>query len=161
MMAHHANEKLLEKFYTCFNQRDHAGMLACYAPEVEFTDPIFKLKGKRAKSMWHMFCERGEDLTIDVSGIKADESQGQAHWEAHYTFSATGRPVHNVIEARFMFHEGQIVRHHDHFNLWHWTRMALGPTGLFLGWTPFVQNRVRKMANSGLDKFIAAHPEYQ
>lgn len=160
-MALHSNAKLIETFYNCFKQRDHAGMLACYAPDIEFSDPVFTLQGKRAKSMWHMFCERGEDLTITVSGIEADETQGQAHWEARYTFSATGRQVHNVIDAQFRFHEGLIIWHQDHFNFWRWSRMALGPTGLFLGWTPMLRAKVRQRAASNLDKFIMAHPAYQ
>jgi hypothetical protein len=50
--------------------------------------------------------------------------------------------------------EGQILEHHDHFSLWRWSGMALGPLGLALGWTPLVQNRVRKQAREGLQAFI-------
>ncbi|MCI0399535.1 MAG: nuclear transport factor 2 family protein [Chloroflexi bacterium] len=157
----HPNEQLIESFYACFGRRDYAGMLACYAPEVEFSDPIFRLKGKRAGGMWHMLCEGGKDLKITAGDIRAGDTQGQAHWEAWYTFSLTGRKVHNVINAEFRFDDGRIVWHQDRFSFWRWTRMALGPAGLFLGWTPLVQNKVRRTANGNLEKFIAAHPEYQ
>ncbi len=151
------NQELIQAFYTAFQQRDYAGMIACYHPEIHFSDPVFtNLHGKQAGAMWHMLCERGQDLQIVFSDVGADERNGRAHWEATYTFS-TGRKVHNVIDAAFAFRDGKIIRHQDSFDLWRWTRMALGPTGLFWGWTPLVQNRVRKTAQAGLDKFMAKH----
>jgi hypothetical protein len=88
-------------------------------------------------------------------------SSGDADWEARYTFSPSKRPVHNILHAHFQFRDGKIVRHRDEFDFWRWSRMALGPTGLVLGWSPMVKNKVRATAKSGLEKFIAAHPEYQ
>ncbi len=157
----HPNALLLETFYAQFAQRNYAGMIACYAPDIEFSDPIFTLKGKHVGSMWHMLCAAGKDLNITVSNIQADDTHGQAHWEARYTFSSTGRRVHNRIDATFRFEQGKIRWHHDQFNLWRWTRMALGPVGLFLGWTPLIHNRVKRTAYRNLEKFIAAHPQYQ
>ena len=88
----------------------------------------------------------------------ADDSLGQTHWEPRYTFSATGRPVHNVIDAAFTFEAGRIVRHVDTFDLWRWSRMALGFKGLLLGWSPTLRNAVRRQARRGLDAWIARHP---
>lgn len=136
-------------------------MNACYHPEVHFSDPAFTdLHGKQAMAMWHMLCERGKDLQLTFRDVAATQNSGQAHWEATYTFS-TGRKVHNRIEARFEFADGLIVRHEDQFDLWRWTRMALGPTGVLAGWTPMVQKKVRETAVAGLNKFIASHLEYQ
>ncbi|MEP7356378.1 MAG: nuclear transport factor 2 family protein, partial [Anaerolineales bacterium] len=77
-----------------------------------------------------------------------------------YTFS-TGRKVLNIIDAEFQFQAGRIVAHRDRFSFWRWSRQALGPTGLLLGWTPLVHNKVRAIARARLDKFIQAHPAYQ
>lgn len=154
-------QQLIHTFYTTFQQRDHAGMIACYHPDIHFADPVFTdLRGPQAKAMWHMLCERGKDLQISFDGIQADGQAGRADWQATYTFS-NGRRVHNVIQATFQFQDGLIIRHQDHFNLWRWTRQALGPTGLFLGWTPMVQKKVRETAVASLRKFIVQHPEYQ
>lgn len=151
----HPNEKLIQNFYACFQKRDYAGMAACYHDEVEFSDMVFiNLKGKRAKAMWQMLCERGKDLEITVSGIHAEAHRGQAHWEARYTFSATGRKVHNKIDATFQFAEGKILKHQDSFDLWKWARMALGLKGIILGWLPAVQTAIRKEASKNLEKFI-------
>lgn len=157
----HPHAQLIETFYTQFAQRNYAGMNACYAPEIEFADPVFKLRGKRAKAMWHMLCSGSKGLELTFSQVQADDQRGQAHWEAKYTFSLTGRRVHNILDATFRFEQGKIVWHQDRFDFWRWSRMALGPTGWLLGWTPMVHKRVQGTALKNLEKFIAAHPEYQ
>ncbi len=152
----HPNEALIHQFYTSFGARDAAGMTACYAPNVAFSDPVFgELRGPRANAMWEMLCQRGADLTITFSNVQADNRAGRAHWGARYTWSATRRPVHNIIAAAFQFENGLITRHADTFNLYRWTRMALGLTGTLLGWTPIVQGKVRQSAAAGLERYLA------
>ncbi len=155
------NKQRIIAFYNAFRERDYENMIACYHADIHFSDPVFtNLHGKQAGAMWHMLCQRGEDLQVTFSAVQANEQTGRAHWEATYTFS-TGRKVHNVIDAAFEFQDGLIIRHQDHFDLWRWTRMALGPTGWFLGWSSVVQNKVRETAVTSLNKFITQHPEYQ
>jgi len=151
---------LIEKFYDAFTKRDFAGMSGCYHPDITFQDEVFSLKGKEAPAMWHMLCESGKDLAVTFSGVAADDRVGRAHWEAHYTFSSTGRKVHNIIDAEFKFKDGLIIQHRDRFDFWRWARQALGPTGLLLGWTPLVRGRVQRAARARLTKFIERHPEY-
>jgi len=151
----HPNAELIQTFYTSFQARNADGMISCYHADITFLDPVFgTLRGLEATSMWHMLCERGTDLKIEFSNVQADNLTGSAHWEAWYSFSKSKRPVHNVIEASFVFQDGKIIQHTDKFNLWRWSSMALGPLGTFLGWTPFVQAGIRKEARRGLDKFI-------
>lgn len=146
---------LITSFYEAFSRRDPEGMVAAYADDVRFSDPVFTdLRGERAKNMWRMLCERGKDLTIEFSDVKADGNTGSAHWEAHYTFSLTGKKVHNVIDARFTFANGKITEHVDSFGLYRWTSQALGLKGKLLGWTSFVQNAVRTNGAKGLDAWI-------
>ena len=126
----HPHAQLIQNFYTSFQRRDAAGMVACYHPEVVFFDPVFmRLEGARAGAMWQMLCGRAKDLEISVTNVRADDETGAAHWEAIYTFSKTGRQVHNRIEATFEFKDSQIIRHTDVFDLSKWAAMALGPTG--------------------------------
>jgi ketosteroid isomerase-like protein len=151
----HENADLIRNFYTSFQARDADGMNACYHIDIVFSDPAFgTLKGVEATSMWRMLCERGKDLDLEFGNIHADSETGHAHWEAWYTFSKSGRRVHNIIEAFFTLKDGKIIRHIDRFNLWRWSSMALGPLGTFLGWTPFVQSAIRKEARQGLEKFM-------
>lgn len=152
----HPHAELLERFYQSFQKRDADGMAACYHQDVEFSDPVFPdLKGDRARGMWQMLCERGKDLELEFSGISADDTSGKAHWEARYTFGATGNKVHNIIEAEFTFADGLIKTHRDTFDLWRWAGQALGVSGKLLGWTPFVQNKVRGQADKGLSIFMS------
>ncbi len=152
----HTNAHLIERFYSAFQRRDGEGMAACYAPDVKFGDAVFpELQGERAKGMWKMLCQRAVDLRIEFRDVQANDTEGSAHWDAYYTFAATGRKVVNRIDAKFKFKDGLISEHQDAFDFWRWSRQALGPTGLLLGWTPMVKNKVRKMAAKGLDQFMA------
>jgi ketosteroid isomerase-like protein len=150
------NAALIERFYTAFSKRDAEGMVACYHERVVFSDPVFvDLHGVEAKGMWRMLCERGKDLKVEFSGISADAISGKAHWEAWYTFSATGQKVHNIIDAEMKFQDGLIIEHKDRFDLYAWARQALGMKGLLLGWAPPVQNAIRGQARKGLSAFMA------
>lgn len=154
------NAELLNRFYSAFQKRDHKTMIACYHEEISFKDEVFDLKGKQAGAMWHMLCEQGTDLTLEFSDIQADAEHGKARWEAHYTFSKTKKKVHNIIHAEFEFKDGKILRHRDQFDLWKWSRQALGLIGLALGWTPFMRKEIQAMAGKQLQRFIDKHPGY-
>jgi len=132
-------------------------MVACYAPQVRFSDPVFPaLVGNEARGMWRMLCARGKDLRVEFTDVRADGASGAAHWEARYTFSASGRQVHNIIEARFTFADGLIATHADTFDLYRWSRQALGAKGLLLGWTPLVQGAIRRQGASALARWMSA-----
>jgi ketosteroid isomerase-like protein len=150
---HESGTNVVERLYEAFGAGDWRTMRACYAPDATFRDPVFELHGaEEIGRMWRMLVERGTDLEVSVRDIAADTDTGRAHWEARYTFS-TGRAVHNVIEARFSLRDDRIVEHVDMFGFWRWSRQALGPLGLVLGWTPFVRGRVQAAARRGLTAF--------
>ena len=150
---------LIERFYAAFAALDGAAMQACYASDAHFEDPVFTLDGRdRIGAMWRMLCDttraKGRDAwRIEASAISSDASGGSAHWEAHYRFSSTGRMVHNIIDAQFGFKDGLIATHRDRFSFWRWSRQALGPAGLALGWTPLLRNKVRAQAAANLTAF--------
>ena len=149
------NRALIERFYRAFQQRDGATMAACYHANASFRDPVFELTGARVGAMWRMLTSRGADLRVEFSNVSADAVSGGADWQAWYTFSTTGRQVHNAISARFRFAEGLIIEHVDAFDFWRWSRQALGPVGLLLGWSSMVRAKVRGEARRALDRFIA------
>ena len=147
--------RLIETFYTAFQRRDGAAMAACYHPEATFSDPVFPdLKGPEVGAMWRMLTERATSLEVTFRDVKAEGQGGSAHWEAVYPFSATGKRVHNIIDATFEFRDGKIFRHVDRFDFYRWTRMALGLPGVLLGWSPMLQGSIRKKARAGLDAFM-------
>jgi hypothetical protein len=151
------NRALIERFYHAFQQRDGATMAACYHANAKFRDPVFELEGGRIGAMWKMLTSRGADLRAEFGNVSADATSGSADWQAWYTFSATGRPVHNIINARFGFADGLIVEHVDTFDFWRWSRQALGPVGLLLGWSSLLRDKVRNQAARALDQYICAH----
>jgi len=152
----HANEALLDRFYGAFAERDGETMAACYAPDVTFSDPVFPdLHGDEAGDMWRMLTGRAQDLSVELVERSADDAAGTARWIARYTFAQTGRPVVNDVQASFRFAGGLIAEHRDTFDFHRWSRQALGPAGLLLGWTPFLRSKVRRQARAGLDAFRA------
>ena len=157
------NAETIAKLYAAFAALDPDAMASCYADGVQFDDEVFSLKGKeQTMGMWCMLCDatrsKGRDVwRLEASGIESDAHVGRAHWEAHYRFSATGRMVHNVIDASFTLDDaGLIVRHRDRFSFWRWSKQALGAAGLLLGWMPMLRNKVRAQARSNLEKYLAA-----
>lgn len=152
----HPNAALITRFYNAFQQKDIATMRACYHPDIVFNDSVFvDLRGSQAGMMWQMLLERGKDLRLTFSDVTADDKEGSAHWEAYYTFSRTGRTVHNVIDASFKFKDGLIIEHRDHFNFWRWSRQSLGLPGLLLGWLPPLQGQLQRQSKKTLEAYIA------
>ena len=155
-MAANLHAELIERLYRALQNRDGAAMAACYAPAATFRDPVFELSGERIGTMWKMLCARGADLRVEFEDIAADTARGRARWQAWYTFSAGGRHVHNVIDARFRFAGDLIVEHIDEFDFWRWSRQALGPVGLLLGWSPLLRAKVRAQALRSLERYAAS-----
>ncbi|RMV71373.1 Ketosteroid isomerase [Pseudomonas caricapapayae] len=149
-----ANSALITRFYEAFAQLDAEAMSACYTDDVLFSDPAFgQLRGAQAGDMWRMLTSRAKDFSVVFDQVRADDRTGSAHWVATYLFSQTASTVVNDIRARFVFRDGKICEHHDHFDMWRWSRQALGLKGLLLGWTPLVRNAVRAQALKGLKAF--------
>ena len=151
------NKALVDSFYAAFKNKDYKAMAACYHEDVYFRDEAFELHGKQVAAMWHMLCERGADMVLTYH-VSEQDACVTAHWEPKYSFSQTGRFVHNIIEAEFEFKDGKIIRHIDHFDFWRWSRQSLGLPGLLLGWSSFLKNKVSTMANKTLIGFIKKHP---
>ena len=151
----HVHEALIHQFYNAFSEKDYRTMQNAYHAEATFSDPVFQeLNSNEVKAMWHMLLSGSTDLTIVYSKVKANDFTGTCHWEAHYTFTLTGKKVHNIINAEFEFKDGRIFRHRDQFDFWRWSRMALGLKGLLLGWSPIVLQKVRATARKRLDKWM-------
>ncbi len=150
------NKELIIRFYSSFSSGNIEGMIECYHEEIVFQDPAFvELKGDDVKNMWRMLSARGgEDIKIEFSNIKTSENKGSADWRAEYTYGPKKRKVINTVSAKFEFKDGKIIKHSDEFDMWKWSRMALGLSGYLLGWSPYMQNKIRKRTNLLLKRFI-------
>ena len=159
------NEQTIFRLYSAFADLDAATMASCYAEDALFDDPAFSLKGRaEIAGMWRMLCEATQakgrkDWRLVFNDIAAGNDSGHVQWQAHYRFIASGRLVHNTIEADFTFTpEGLISTHKDTFNFWRWSVQALGIPGFVLGWTPWFNRQVRQQASANLQKYLAANP---
>ena len=149
------NEQIIQKFYESFAGNNADAMISCYADDIEFSDPAFGLlKGEDAKNMWKMLVERAKgNIKIEFKNVVADDKKGSADWTADYLFSKTGRKVFNEIHADFEFQDGKIIKHTDNFDLWKWSKQALGISGVLLGWSSFLKNKIQKNAREALAEY--------
>ena len=150
-----ANRELISRLYVALDRKDGESMARCYHAQARFRDPVFTLEGEAIGDMWRMLTSRARDLRAESHDVAADAETGSCRWDAHYTFSGTGRLVHNRIRARFRFRDGLIVEHVDEFDLWRWAAQALGPVGKLLGWSPLVRGKIRRQAAANLAAFLA------
>lgn len=147
--------EIIKTFYSAFQRKDYTTMQSLYHDDATFSDPVFPaLNAREVRSMWEMLLTSPTDLRIEYSDINGSGRAGSCHWEAWYLFSKTNRRVHNRIDSTFEFRDGKIIRQTDHFNFWRWSRQALGLSGLLLGWSPFLKNKVRSTARSRLNHFM-------
>lgn len=148
------NSELIKKFYTSFSDGNIKGMIACYHKDITFQDPAFgRLKGERAVKMWQMLLSQKKANTkITFNNIQASSKNGKANWTAEYIYEK--RKVINKVSAEFKFKDGKIIEHIDTFDLWKWTKQAMGITGYLIGWTSFIKSKIQSTTNQKLDTFI-------
>lgn len=152
-----SNEDLIRHFYTSFQNKDVKAMQNSYADIATFSDPVFSnLDVNQVRAMWAMLIKSGKDMRIEFKNISGNETGGSAEWDAYYTFSATGNKVINRIKASFLIENGKIIKHTDNFNFYTWAKQALGFTGLVLGWTGFLRNKISTKAKGKLEAFMAS-----
>ena len=101
-----------------------------------------------------MLCKSAKDLTIQTDKIEVDGEYGTCNWTAIYPFSKTGRKVVNKIKAHMRIADGKIIEHTDEFDIYKWSRQALGLPGILLGWSGYLKNKIRSDARKKLDAFI-------
>lgn len=150
-----SNETAITKFYIAFANADAKQMCECYHPNVQFRDPAFGLlKGEEVCQMWKMLIDRSKgNLKIEFSQVKANEHLGSAFWIAKYNFSLTNRIIENTISSKFVFKDGLIFKQTDDFDLWKWSKQALGIKGLLFGWTGFMQKKIQNQARIALNNY--------
>ncbi len=150
---------LVTKFYDAFACLDVETMLACLHPEITFSDPLFpNLRKAQVFEMWRMLmasaARHPQDFKLSYELVFVEERKAQVYWQAHYRYGG-GRKVHNKALATVTLWDGKIVRHVDGFNFYTWSRQALGPLGLVLGWNPKFRASVQAAAKKQLTVYMS------
>ncbi|MCK5781380.1 MAG: nuclear transport factor 2 family protein [Flavobacteriales bacterium] len=149
-----SNKALIAKFFEGLKQQDLDMMLSCYHENIIFSDPAFGiLRKEKVFTMWKKILKEPRDLRIEYSSIEADEENGSAKWEAWYSFSVTGKLVHNKIESRFVFKDNLIAEQHDSFFLRKWAAQAFGLKGRLIGGTSYFRERIQHFTMKALERF--------
>ncbi|MDR5591019.1 nuclear transport factor 2 family protein [Christiangramia sp. SM2212] len=150
-----SNTELIQQFYQSFARADAEGMITAYHENVVFKDPAFgKLEKERARSMWRMLLSRNNEIHITHKILETSGNTAKVAWTAIYNYGPKKRKVVNHVTAHLVFQDAKIIKHTDKFNLWNWSRQALGLSGFLLGWTPFMKKKIQQKTNSLLHKFM-------
>ena len=154
-MSAERNRELIERFYAAFDRHDgdDDGRLLRAGCAV-LGSGVRRVAGRAGRRDVADAHRAGGGPRRRARRARCRRDDGTAHWIAHYTFR-TGRKVVNDIQAAFRFENGLIAEHDDSFDFYKWSRQALGPPGLLLGWTPLLRAKVQKEARAGLDEFLA------
>lgn len=147
-------ETTARRYWDAIGRLDAETMADCYAHDATFEDPVFQLQGPACGMMWRMLFQGARDLEIKPGKMTVQDGIAHGRLDAWYTFTATGRKVHNRIETRLVLRNGKIIDHHDRFDFYKWSRQALGVKGWLLGWTPLVRGAVRRQARKRLEKWM-------
>jgi hypothetical protein len=100
-----------------------------------------------------LFARSNGTIKIKLFEVKSDANYGSVLWIATYNFSKNNRVVVNRVSADFYFQDGLIIRHTDDFDIWKWSKQALGLTGFLFGWTGFMQKEIHRKALTLLRKY--------
>jgi hypothetical protein len=64
--------------------------------------------------------------------------------------------VINIIQAHFHFQDGLIIKHTDDFDVWKWSKQALGIKEFYL-LTGYMQKKIHEKAISSLTRYKELH----
>lgn len=150
-----ANEQTITSLYNALENKNSKVVCDSYHSDIVFRDPIFgRLIGRDVCQMWKMLMDKSNgNLKIELSDVKADDFLGSARWKATYNLGKSNRKVVNVIRAEFRFKDGLIIKHTDDFDIWKWSKQALGITGFLFGWTGYMHRKIQEKAIQALKKF--------
>ena len=145
-----------DKFYASFSQGNANEMLKLYHPEIEFADPAFgTLKAEKAHAMWRMLLSSKQaQLKISYTIIDYSDTQVKVNWIADYYFGPKKRKVKNNVIADLTFQDGKVIKHTDSFDLWKWSRQALGISGFLPGWSGFLKRKIQERTNKRLINYM-------
>ena len=136
-------------------------MQNCYTADPIFNDPVFGiLQGDEVKAMWEMLCKNAKDFSLHYDKTEIDGEYGTCKWTATYTFSKTGRRVVNKVKAHMRIENGKITEHTDEFDIYKWSRQALGLPGILLGWSGYLKNKIRYDAKKRLYSFMKSKGDH-
>lgn len=150
------SKELIQEFYNSFAAGDAKGMIVCYHEDILFNDPAFgTLQGDRAKAMWEMLLSKKDAKpSIAYEILEVEDKSAKVFWTARYTYGPKKRKVVNRVTANFEFKDGKIIKHSDDFDLWTWSKQALGASGYLLGWTSFMRDQIQKKTGRLLSSYI-------
>ncbi len=121
------NRATLERAFTAMGRRDSATMVAAYAPDATFNDPVFgSLSGSSVRTMWTKRLAQYPDFAATIDALDATDKGGTVRWTARYTSPTTQQQVVVETTSEITMRDGRIVRQNDTFDFALWAKQAEG-----------------------------------
>ena len=148
------NEATIHRFFTAYQNKEYTTMQNCYSKDAVYNSPIYGLiNAEHVKAMWEMICKTNEEESLHFEKIELlDHEYTTCDWSLAYYY--TNRRINNKIKSYLRLENGLIIEHTDAFDLYKWSRMAFGLTGLLIGWSKFFQKKIQKSTRNKLSEFI-------
>jgi limonene-1,2-epoxide hydrolase len=147
-----AHLALVERFFASLGAMDARSMVACYAPEAEYSSvALGRLTGAHVPAFWRMVCARGNLRTVSLRRVQVDSVAGVAEWSARYLCGT--RTVEQATSSTFHFKGGRIVRQYDRVAELPHTR-TVGSEELLHDERMTLLIRLRARAFATLDRFL-------
>jgi hypothetical protein len=152
----------IETYFDAFSKGDYRTMRSLCDPKITFNDPVYtSLQGKSVFALHHFMAERRICPTITIRSISEKGNRVKVKWTNEYEYATYKTHISIDVRSIFHFEHTSIISQTDQYNLWKWSKMALGFTGTYLGWTPMFRSTLRRSSQQSLATFIQKHPQYK
>ncbi|MFA5899664.1 MAG: nuclear transport factor 2 family protein [Hyphomicrobium sp.] len=138
-----------EGLFLALRRRDATGVAACYDQDAVFSSPIIgDVRGADVEALWRAIFAATCDSTLSFTIVDLGLTSARVEGIAKYSLLASGRSVTSRFNSALHIRDLRVMQHDDNFDAWAWASMALGPTGLLLGWSKAWRRRM--VANTRL-----------
>ena len=139
---------IVNLFFASLKSRNIEKMMEIYHSKIIYSDPLYGLlKQEDVIKRWQLLLEENVIEDIQIMDIKEyDDEYAMAHWNCTFYYTITQKKVTLSIKSFFKIENNLIIEQSDAYRLSKFISKAYGIKGLLLGWTKFMQHRVKKTA---------------
>jgi limonene-1,2-epoxide hydrolase len=142
--------EIVKEFYKALDSGDYRTVNEFYHKNAHYKDEIFDFKGLEIHALWYTATLPDMELSAELESIREEEDAIYTEWVMSYTLDIIKRRIRLKEKGKFTFQEGKIIEHTDKYDFWTWCIQAFGIIGRALGWSNWLQNRVRSQAKKSV-----------
>ncbi len=141
---------LVKQFYDALNRGDYKFVNRLYHSDARYKDEIFDFQGAEIHALWYSATRPEMKLFAKLESIHEENDKVVTEWIMTYTLDVINRRISLREKGTFVFQGEKIIKHTDEYDFWSWCTQAFGIIGRALGWSVWLQNRVKKQARKSV-----------